>query len=347
MKNNSFKGLAISGLSVFVFSYASGASLKEVLPFGLNRDDGSVAAKVAFFVGTAPQFALSVKRSGVEREMVEYEGPQDGGAPILLVSKDRKCRMGTIEIKDNKPASWRLGEAQPWTDFPLSQLQAVGCHLEGEYVFIDGKAGSSAVLGDEVREFKRSYTGFTYYSYGKGNEFKKDNLVSLTGSTVYKDHNNFYDKNKDNGSLSVSIPHDEYLHTSGLKLDLSFKYEASKVLRATNIKTFSYSAKWNYSDGKAGADFLKHISPLIGVGKKKEKIANGKYDLNITVTKPLVVQPPGTPGLINGVSAGTVTVALPSHNITANIIYHQGYADVTYSSPTGGTKKVRVGGGSN
>lgn len=139
----------------------------------------------------------------------------------------------------------------------------------------------------------------------------------------------------------MSIPSDEYLHTSGLKLDLSFKYEASKVLRATNIKTFSYAARWNYSDGKAGAGFLKHISHLIGIDQRKHKLANGEYELNITVGKPLVVQPPGTPGIFSGVSAGSLTVDLPSHNITANIIYHQGYADVTYSSPAGGTKQVR------
>jgi hypothetical protein len=306
----------------------TGTTLKEILPFDLNKDDGFVAISVAVAArsGALPagvwqgQFPIGLS------EGILYEGIQDDPSnPIIYIdyTKPKCIGVGSVSYTDNAPPTpYRLNDAG--ADSFIYQLSASNCKLDNKGL-IDGQISGenkSTDNGDKTTIIYQSeYTNFKSGLWDFSVEDFEKKIFSVTGSSYYS-----LSQDDNGGSETVvRIPREEYKRSnqSIVITNLLVKVIGHATSKMT-VSQFQYEAKWDVLPAsKIKPQVDDRVALLLGLGSKSV-FSKGSYELTMRVTSPLVFD--------NSLyaSSGSATIDLSSHNISADIVYYQNHADVTY-----------------
>ena len=301
-------------------------TLKEILPFDLNKDDGFVAISVATAArsGALPagvwqgQFPIGLSKG------VPYESTQDDPSnPIIYIdyTKPKCIGDGTVSYTDNAPpAPYRLNDAR--ADSFIYQLSASICKLDKG--LIDGQiSGENKTIenGDKTTIIYQSeYTNFKSGSGDLSVEDFEKKIFSLTGNSYYS---LFQDDNGESETV-VRIPREEYKRSGQSIVITNLLVKVIGHASKTTVSQFQYEAKWDVLPAsKIKPQVDDNVALLLGIGSKGV-LTKGNYELTMRVTSPLVFD--------NSLyaSSGSATIDLSSHNVSADIVYHKNHADVTY-----------------
>ena len=318
----------------------------EVLPYFLDLSGGEVARAAA----TQASLIL-ILNSPIATE----------GQPVIPKRLEKtdslnSCLSGTRSFTHNLPNSYiRLYDAGAENlkgkyDFNLianqCNLDGFGnAYIQGQIIgnaYIDGQIeGSTEVITNNSAISRTKYINYvepipTPISV----EDLKKEIIYVTGSRsskwIYSGENN------ENTDIHSQIPFDIYRNNSQAEFILkNFVVKGKEIEGVRTIEKLNYNATWTINRtnfGKQLVDYTRLVP--IKDYTMKETLPIGNYDLSVRVSSPLIYRARhlsskelASPSIITSYypSEGTIKISLTSHNIEAEITYHHGYANVTYT----------------
>jgi hypothetical protein len=309
---------------------------EEVLPYNLELSDESIARSATSGLPFLLFSNTSIANIGppITPNMLKVIfPPNEGMINDILVSgyEISTCQSGISSFTHNLPTPpVRLDDEGVGNivagifDFNLTATQ---CYLDGigsASGYIDGQIeGSTEIIKDKHSIARTKYLHYVEPIPLDVEDLKKE-IIYITGNRSSEWLHS--GEKKENIEVHTQIPFDIYRNNSQAEFTLkNFVIKGKRIEGTTTIEEYSYNATWAITETNSGKQLVDY-SAIVPVrdNKGKKTFPLGNYDLNVKVTSPLVYK-----SILP--SKGTIRISLTSHNIEAEITYHPGYADVTYT----------------